>query len=199
MTLEMSLECFPFLLIIFEMFLHLDYNPPVANSTDWIWSWKANTCLYTGSDCWRCRSEQKLSNEVDGIMQSLDIGLCHGREIRRATKNCCIKGFTFPGAHGLHYPEREEVWNNRDRDSTYTAKQHRCASGTTLYLSLSEPASCTQTNFSGETWIWLPPIIQSDSAWDTKLSKSRCAKLVASKPRLKAANGCQRLMHLWQN
>ncbi len=32
--------------IILEMFLQLDWSPPVVNSVDWTWFGKAHTCLY---------------------------------------------------------------------------------------------------------------------------------------------------------
>jgi hypothetical protein len=37
MRLEIELRCIQFLLIILEMFLQLDWSPPVENSIDWTW------------------------------------------------------------------------------------------------------------------------------------------------------------------
>lgn len=42
----LKLRCLIFLLLIFEMFLHLDWSPPVVNWIDWTWFGKAYTCLY---------------------------------------------------------------------------------------------------------------------------------------------------------
>ena len=35
-TLEIQLGCLPILLIVFDMFLDLDWSPPVVNSVDWM-------------------------------------------------------------------------------------------------------------------------------------------------------------------
>ena len=64
MRLEIELRCILFPLITLAMFLQL---PPVVNSIDWTWFWKAPTCLYR-SQSWQCMSEQKPSHEVDGIV-----------------------------------------------------------------------------------------------------------------------------------
>ena len=47
MRLEIELRCILFPLIVLEMFLQLDWSPPVVNSIDWTWFGKAHTCLYT--------------------------------------------------------------------------------------------------------------------------------------------------------
>ena len=46
MWLKIELRCILFPLIILEMFLQLDWSPPVVNSIDWTWFGKAHTCLY---------------------------------------------------------------------------------------------------------------------------------------------------------
>ena len=46
MRLEIELRCILFPLIILEMFLQLDWIPPVVNSIDWTLLGKAHTCLY---------------------------------------------------------------------------------------------------------------------------------------------------------
>lgn len=42
--IELSYLLFP--VIICQMFLTLDWGPPVVNSVDWLWFGKAHTCLY---------------------------------------------------------------------------------------------------------------------------------------------------------
>ena len=46
MKLKIELRCILFPLIILEMFLQLNWSPPVVNSVDWAWFGKAHTCLY---------------------------------------------------------------------------------------------------------------------------------------------------------
>ena len=46
MKLKIELRCILFPLIILEMFLQLNWSPPVVNSVDWTWFGKAHTCLY---------------------------------------------------------------------------------------------------------------------------------------------------------
>ena len=54
MRLEIELRCILFPLIILEMFLQLDWSPPLVNSIDWTWFGKTptwlfeSTCLYKG-------------------------------------------------------------------------------------------------------------------------------------------------------
>ena len=66
MTLEIQLRCFPFLLIliILQMFLHLDWSPSVVNAIDWTRFGKAHTPVRSHS--WQRISEQKPSREVEG-------------------------------------------------------------------------------------------------------------------------------------
>jgi hypothetical protein len=45
MRLKIELRCILFPLIILEMFLQLDWSPPVINSIDWTCFGKAHTCL----------------------------------------------------------------------------------------------------------------------------------------------------------
>ena len=46
LRLNIELRCILFSLIIVEMFLQLDWSPPLVNSINWIWFGKAHTCLY---------------------------------------------------------------------------------------------------------------------------------------------------------
>ena len=46
MRLEIELRCILFTLIILEMFLQLDWSPPVLNSIDRTWFGKSHNCLY---------------------------------------------------------------------------------------------------------------------------------------------------------
>ncbi len=41
-----ELRCILFPLIILEMFLQLDWSPPVVHGVDWTWFGKVHTCLY---------------------------------------------------------------------------------------------------------------------------------------------------------
>jgi hypothetical protein len=46
MRLKIELRCILSPLIMLEMFLQLDWSPPVVNSIDWTRFGKANSCLY---------------------------------------------------------------------------------------------------------------------------------------------------------
>jgi hypothetical protein len=46
MSLKIELRCILFPLIILEMFLQLDWSPPVVYSIVWTWFGKVHTCLY---------------------------------------------------------------------------------------------------------------------------------------------------------
>ena len=52
-----TLSCILFALIIIEMFLQLDWSPPVVNTIDWTWFGKEYTCLYKVPHTWQCMSE----------------------------------------------------------------------------------------------------------------------------------------------
>ena len=53
MKLKIELRCILFPLIILEMFLQLNWSPPVVNSVDWTW--------FIRSHSWKCMSEHKPS------------------------------------------------------------------------------------------------------------------------------------------
>ena len=80
----MRLEIEP--LIILELFLQLDWSPPVVNSIDWTWFGKAHTCLYKRFHSWRCMSEQKPGHEVEGNDRSPPGQECVGTDLEKGTK-----------------------------------------------------------------------------------------------------------------
>jgi hypothetical protein len=74
MRLGIELRYILFPLIILEMFLQLDWSPPVVNSwLDMIWK---GTHLSIRSCSWQCTSEQKPSLEVEVIVRRAQIQDC---------------------------------------------------------------------------------------------------------------------------
>ena len=78
MRIGIELWCILFPLIILEMFLQLDWSPPVVNSIDWTWFGKAHTPDYIRSHSWQCMSDQKPNHEVEII-------------VRRAPRHDCVE------------------------------------------------------------------------------------------------------------
>ena len=96
MRLDVELKCILFPLIILEMFLHLDWIPPVVKSIDFTWFGQAHNCLYIRSHSWQCMSEQNPSHEVEGIVwKSSETGLCRGTDLGKGTKTC-LPHWRFP-------------------------------------------------------------------------------------------------------
>ena len=84
---------FLFPLIILEMFLQLEWSPPVVNSIDWTWFGKAHTCLYKVPQL-TVYSEQKPRHDVEGIVRRPPRQDCVEAQIwRRVPKHfCSIEG-----------------------------------------------------------------------------------------------------------
>ena len=68
MRLEMELRCILFPLIILEMFLQLDWSPPVVKSVI-EHDLGRHTPVYIRSHSWQCMSEQKPSQEDEEIVR----------------------------------------------------------------------------------------------------------------------------------
>ena len=70
---EIKLRCILFPLIILEMFLQLDWSPPVVKSIDWTWFGKAHTCLYKGPivDS-ACQSKNQAMRSMDLSLELRD-------------------------------------------------------------------------------------------------------------------------------
>jgi hypothetical protein len=62
LRLNIELRCIPFPLIILEMFLQLDWNPPVVNLIDWTWFGKADSVDVWNRIVWRHRSGEGYQN-----------------------------------------------------------------------------------------------------------------------------------------
>ena len=77
-----------FPLILLEMFLQLNWSPPVIHSIDWTWLGIA-TPAYIRSHSWQCMSEQTPSHGVKGI-------------ICRPQKQDCVKCLLFEGQWKFH-------------------------------------------------------------------------------------------------
>ena len=62
-SLQIELSCLPFLFIIFEMFLHLDWSAPVVGLIDAAWFVKAHTCLCKCLTDVLCRQGRNLQKD----------------------------------------------------------------------------------------------------------------------------------------
>ena len=88
MRLEIELRCILFPLIILEMFLQLDWSPPVVKSIDWTWFGKAHSCLYKVPQLTMyVRAKTKLWDRKD-CAKSSETGLCQGTDLGKVTKTC---------------------------------------------------------------------------------------------------------------
>ena len=95
MRSEIELRCILFPLIILEMFLQLDWCPPVVNSIDWIWFGKDLT--------WLCKVPHltvhvRAKNKPWGprhCPKGSDTGLCRGTDLGKGTKKC-LQHWTSP-------------------------------------------------------------------------------------------------------
>ena len=86
MRLEIELRCILFPLIILEMFLQLDWSPPVVNSIHWTWFGKVHRCLYKVSQLTvRVRAKTKPWGWRN-CPKSSETGLCQGTDLRKGTK-----------------------------------------------------------------------------------------------------------------
>ena len=89
MRLEIEIRCILFPLIILEMFLQLDWSPPVVNSNDWTWFGKAHThtCLYNVPQLIvHVRAKTKPWGFRNCTLSS-ETGLCRGTDLGKGTKN----------------------------------------------------------------------------------------------------------------
>ena len=85
--LSSGASCFP--LIILEMFLPLDWSPPVVNSIDWTWFGKAHTCLYKLPQLTvHVRAKTKPWGWWN-CQESAETRLCRGTYLEKGTKKCC--------------------------------------------------------------------------------------------------------------
>ena len=113
MRLKIELRRILCQLIILEMFLQLDWSPPVVNSIVCTSFGKAHTCLYEVPQL-TVNVRQKPSHEVKGIARRAQRKNCVEAQIWGRVPNhfCSIK---CPQEHsGLHHSEMDEVWNNQD-------------------------------------------------------------------------------------
>ena len=95
MRLEIELRYTLFPLIILEMFLQLDWRPPVVNSIDWRSFGKTHTCLYKGPQLtvhvraktkpwgWRSSVEMREPSQWTTISAALHQSDLHGRVARQ--------------------------------------------------------------------------------------------------------------------
>ena len=111
MNLKIELRCIPFPLIILEMFLQLNWSPPVVNSVDWTYFGKAHTCPYKLPQL-TVHVRAQTKHEVKGIVCRPPRQDCLEEQIwGRVQKKCCC--FERPNENsGLHHPKMEEVRNH---------------------------------------------------------------------------------------
>ena len=89
MRLEIEPRCILFPLIAFEMFLQLDWSPPMVNSINWTCFGKAHGCLYKVPQL-TVHVSKKPSNEVEGIVRRAPRQDCVQAQIwGRVLKNVC--------------------------------------------------------------------------------------------------------------
>lgn len=62
-----TVKCLVFLLIICETFPHIDRNPQMGNSIDWMWFGKVQTCLYKVSQLAMHIRVKTTSHEVEKL------------------------------------------------------------------------------------------------------------------------------------
>ena len=95
MRLEIELRSILFPLIILEMFLQLDWSPPVVNSIYWTWFGK-HTPVYIMSHSWQCMSEQKPSHEVEEIVRRAPRQYCNDAQIWGKVPKQCLQRWMSP-------------------------------------------------------------------------------------------------------
>ena len=88
MTLKIELRCILFPLIILEMFLQLDWSPPVVNSVDWTWFGKAHTCLYKVPQLTVHVRAQTKPWSPRNCLRTSKTGLYRGTDLGKGTKKC---------------------------------------------------------------------------------------------------------------
>ena len=86
MTPKSELRCILFPLILLEMFLQLNWSPPVINSIDWTWLGIANTCLYKVPQLTvHVRANSKPWGQRN-YLQTSETGLCQGIDLEKGTE-----------------------------------------------------------------------------------------------------------------
>ena len=75
---KIELRCILRPLTILEMFLKLDWSPPVVNSIDWTWFGKAQTCLYKVPQLTLHVKAKTKTWGPGNCQQSSEKGLCRG-------------------------------------------------------------------------------------------------------------------------
>jgi hypothetical protein len=93
MRLEIELRCILFPWIILEMFLQLDWSPPVVNSIVWTWFGKAHTCLYTVDKCMcnGCETARLVSRCVNMNSNSTFVRFASSSSL--CVKHCAVYDF----------------------------------------------------------------------------------------------------------
>ena len=151
---EIELRCIMFSLIIFEMFLELDWSPPVVNSIDWTWFGKAHTCLYNVPQLTvHDRAKTKpwgQRNWSGGRVQKKYAAL---KVPKNTVASIKLKWKEFGTTKTILGAGRTTA--NRTTTLSTQPSQRKSAFGTSLWISLSGPVRArtwTQSNISGETW-----------------------------------------------
>ena len=95
MRLQTERRCILFPVIIVEMFLQLDWTPPVVNSTEWTRFGKRHTPVYiepsrrtTYKKVYSARKSKKPSHEVERIVRRAPRQELEGTDLTKGTKKC---------------------------------------------------------------------------------------------------------------
>jgi hypothetical protein len=108
---KMELRCILFPLIILEMFLQIDWSPPVVYSIDWTWFGQAHTCLYKVPQLTvhvREKTKPWGRRNCRALRQDCVEAQIWGRVPRIV---CSIEGSQEHS--GFHHSWMEEVWNHQ--------------------------------------------------------------------------------------
>ena len=90
MTPKSELRCILFPLILLEMFLQLNWSPPVINSIDWTWLGIANTCLYKVPQLTvHVRANSKPWGQRN-YLQTSETGLCQDIDLENGTEKSLL-------------------------------------------------------------------------------------------------------------
>ena len=100
MSLKIELRCILFSLIIVEMFLQLEWNPPVTNSMNRTLFGKAHTCLHKVPLLTvHVRAKTKPWGRRNCPLSS-ETGLCRETDLGKGTKKC-LQHWRFPRTQWL--------------------------------------------------------------------------------------------------
>jgi hypothetical protein len=179
-----------FPLIILEMFLQLDWSPPVVNSTDCTWCGKARTCLYKVRQLTvHVRAKTKPWGRKNCLYRS-ETGLCWGTDLGEAwgRQHYAVAMF-FSGRYwetnwrkyerskvqrdldeNLLQSEGEGSPSNRTTTLSTQPRQRTSGLGTSLCLWLAQPEPWLEPD---QTSLERPGnscavtlLIQPDRAWE---------------------------------